>query len=49
VARVEPPPPDQLADLVLDDLIGGLLPRRRHGGDPLAAVVVPLTVMVAPR
>jgi hypothetical protein len=38
VARVEPPPPDQLADLVLHDLVGGLLPRRRHGRAPVGAV-----------
>jgi hypothetical protein len=37
VARVEPAPADQLADLVLDDLVGGLLVCRRHGRDPVAA------------
>jgi hypothetical protein len=40
VARVEPASPDQLSHLVLHDLVGGLLPSRRHDLDP-AAVVAP--------
>jgi hypothetical protein len=43
VARVEPAPSDQLADLDLDDLVGGLLPGRRHDGVPVAAVARPAT------
>jgi hypothetical protein len=42
VARVEAAPPDELADLLLHDLVGGLL-GGRHGSEPAVAAACSAT------